>query len=284
MQFNNHFLMYANFRVELHPQSCDFPINEIKEATNCMQSRSAPSSNTEAVTKRLRHLIMTGEISPGDRLTEVGLARLLDVSRTPVRLALARLEQEDLVQGEPHRGFRVRRFTIEEMREIIEVRATLEGMSARLAAERGGFQQYEDEMMRCIAIVDELIARGDGGESARNVFIEVNVRFHATIASMAGNSVLSRRLEESPFRASPLFHAFTDEEAVEGFATSQFDHKRIVEAIRNGEGTRAEFAMREHALVPLGKAELIFRNLHRLSQKTFPGLGESDTESSDDES
>lgn len=249
-----------------------------------MQSKSATSSSIEAVTKRLRHLIMTGGISPGDRLTEVGLARLLDVSRTPVRLALARLEQEDLVHGEPHRGFRVRRFTIEEMREIIEVRATLEGMSARLAAERGRFHEYENEMMECIAIVDALIAKGDGGEASRSIFVKANIRFHAAIASMAGNAVLTRRLEQSPFRASPLFNAFNDEEAVEGFATSQFDHKRIVEAIRNGEGTRAEFAMREHALVPLGKADLIFQNLHRLSQQTFPTPVESHTESSDDES
>ena len=63
-----------------------------------MQSRSAPSSNTEAVTKRLRHLIMTGDISPGDRLTEVGLARLLDVSRTPVREALQLLTATELAE------------------------------------------------------------------------------------------------------------------------------------------------------------------------------------------
>ncbi|WP_370321660.1 GntR family transcriptional regulator [Oricola sp.] len=229
-----------------------------------MQSGSSRSS-MEDVTKRLRHLIMTGSLAPGERLTEIGLAERLQVSRTPIRLALTRLEQEDLVEGEPHRGFRVRRFTIEEMREMIAVRATLEGMAARLAAESGKFEDYQDELTQCIEIVDELIEKKDGSEASRQRFIETNLRFHVAISAMGGNSVLIRRLDRDPFRASPLFEVFNDQEAVEAFAISQFDHKRILETIRNQEGTRAEFAMREHALVPLAKAELIFRNLHSLS-------------------
>ena len=104
----------------------------------CMQSvETRTASNTEAVTARLRELILTGELPQGDRVTESGLAALLKVSRTPVRLALATLEQEELVEGVPNRGFRVRRFTLEDIREIIEVRANLEGMAARIAAENG---------------------------------------------------------------------------------------------------------------------------------------------------
>ena len=230
-----------------------------------MQSSDERSSNTEAVTKRLRQMIMTGVLPPGDRLTEVALAKKLDVSRTPVRLALTRLEQEDLVQGEPHRGFRVRRFTIEEMKQTLEVRATLEGMAARLAAERGRFEIYADEFDYCIETIGNLIARKDGGQSARQEFVEANGRFHSAISSMAGNAVLTRRLERNPFQAAPLLFVFTSQEAIEAIEASQFDHKRILDAISKGEGTRAEFAMREHALSPRAKADSVFSHIQGMS-------------------
>ena len=223
-----------------------------------MQNGSSKAgSNTEAVTARLRELIVNGTLPQGERVTEIGLASRLQVSRTPVRLALATLEQEDLVEGAPNRGFRVRRFTVDYMREIIEVRATLEGMAARLAAEKGPSDEQDATLTACVKAVDALIATKQHDRAAFRKFSDINMRFHAMIAEVAGNDALARLLERStaiPFRSAPLLYILPVEEALGTLVEAQRDHIRLVEAIRAGEGTRAEFLMREHALLPLAKA------------------------------
>lgn len=215
------------------------------------------SNNTEAVTARLRDMIVNGDLPQGERVTETGLAALLQVSRTPVRLALATLEQEDLVEGAPNRGFRVRRFTVDYMRETIEVRATLEGMAARLAAERGPSEEQDAVLTDCIDAVNALIVDKQCDQAAFRRFSDINIRFHATVAAMAGNDSLSRLLERSaaiPFRSAPLLYVLPAEDALGTMIEAQRDHVRLVEAIRGGQGARAEFLMREHALLPLAKA------------------------------
>jgi GntR family transcriptional regulator of vanillate catabolism len=236
---------------------------------DCMQlSPVQGSSNTEAVTTRLRELIINGTLPQGGRVTETGVATLLGVSRTPIRLALATLEQEDLVEGAPNRGFRVRHFTVEFMRETIEVRATLEGMAARLAAEKGASKEQETTLIECVETVDTLIAAKQHEEVTYRQFSNINVRFHATIAEIAGNSSLVRFLERSaaiPFRSAPLLYMIPFEEAHRTVTEAQRDHVRLFEAIRNGQGTRAEFLMREHGLLPLAKAAELFEHMNALA-------------------
>lgn len=223
------------------------------------------SSNTEAVTARLRELVINGVLPQGERVTETGLASLLGVSRTPVRLALATLEQEDLVEGAPNRGFRVRRFTVDFMRETIEVRATLEGMAARLAAERGPSKEQEAALIECVEAVDVLIAAKQYDEATFRRFSDINVRFHTTIAEIAGNGSLARLLERSaaiPFRSAPLLYVLPAEEAHAALVATQRDHMRLVEAIRQGQGARAESLMREHALLPIANAARLLEHMN----------------------
>lgn len=215
-------------------------------------------SNTETVTRQLRELILTGRLSQGEKVTETGLAALLGVSRTPVRLALAVLEQEDLVQGAPNRGFRVRRFTIDDMRESIEVRSTMEGMAARLAAENGISAEQNAALAACIEEVDVLIASRQHDEAAFRKFSDINIRFHTIIVEAAANSALMRVIERNPFRSAPLLHILPADDALGTLREAQRDHIRLVEAILAGQGTRAEFMMREHALLPLAKAGQLF--------------------------
>src|ERR1700742_4650370 len=85
---------------------------------------------------RLRDAIVTGRLQPNQRLVESELASSLGVSRTVVRMALARLEHEGLVEHERHRGARVRLVDESEAVEILEARAVLEGLAVRRAAER----------------------------------------------------------------------------------------------------------------------------------------------------
>lgn len=232
-------------------------------------SRTEVSGNTETVTTRLRELILDGTLPQGERVTEEGLASLLRVSRTPIRLALATLAQEELVQGERHRGFRVRKFTADDMREIIEVRSTLEGMTARLAAENGASADQQAALTDCLEAVDELIAAKQVDKAHFRRFSDINIRFHATIAEIADNAALTRLLERSttiPFRSAPLLYLLPPEEALGVVVAAQRDHVRLVDAIRNGQATRAEFLMREHALLPLTNAQLFeSRNMSLLS-------------------
>jgi DNA-binding transcriptional regulator YhcF (GntR family) len=90
----------------------------------------------EAVTDALRKAILSKRLKPGERLVEEQLAAELEVSRNPVREALRVLESEGLVEISPRRGASVTQLSEEEARELVEVRAALEGLCARLAARR----------------------------------------------------------------------------------------------------------------------------------------------------
>ena len=92
---------------------------------------------THTVLSRLREMIVTGQIAPGTRLRAEGLATQLEVSRTPVRSALAVLSAEGLVLYSMNRGYTVRAVTLGDIFDSIDVRASLEGLACRLSVDRG---------------------------------------------------------------------------------------------------------------------------------------------------
>src|SRR3954452_23509304 len=85
----------------------------------------------------LRDSILSGDLVPGDRLSETDMVELLGVSRTPARMAMMRLHEEGLLEEiASSGGFRVRGFSADEVRAALEIRGILESLAARLAAER----------------------------------------------------------------------------------------------------------------------------------------------------
>ena len=88
---------------------------------------ATPASNTlaQTVVSRLRAAILAGEYLPGSRLTELGLAEDMQTSRTPVIAALKALTEQGLVRYASNRGYWVREFSIEEVLEAYDIRATL---------------------------------------------------------------------------------------------------------------------------------------------------------------
>ena len=98
---------------------------------------TAGLSQTVKAQLRLRALIVGGELRPGARIAELALVERLGMSRTPIRMALARLQEEGLLDALPGGGFVVKDFSEGDIRDAIELRGTLEGLAARLAAERG---------------------------------------------------------------------------------------------------------------------------------------------------
>src|SRR6478609_4383411 len=106
---------------------------------------------------RLRELILAGELPAGARIAELTLVEKLGVSRTPIRAALMRLEQEGLLETLPGGGYAMRTFSERDVSDAIELRGTLEGLAARIAAERGVATVVLAEARACLDEIDALL-------------------------------------------------------------------------------------------------------------------------------
>jgi GntR family transcriptional regulator of vanillate catabolism len=107
---------------------------------------------------RLREMILAGELPGGARIAELTLVEKLGVSRTPIRAALMRLEQEGLLEALPNGGYAVRTFSERDVSDAIELRGTVEGLLARVAAERGAAPVVLGEASECLRQIDELLS------------------------------------------------------------------------------------------------------------------------------
>lgn len=211
------------------------------------------SSLIDSVAAELRRQVLAGELAPDERVVELDLAARLNVSRTPLRLAFTELEREGLFERLPKRGFRVRRVTLEEVTQAIDVRGTLEGLAARTAAESGISAPLLDELRACVSDGRALLnAAGNGKPLNPEDWIAVNIRFHRTLVASANNPVLAATLAhvaKTPLAAPGAVALGGMQPALElSFLTrAQSDHEDIVNAIEAREGSRAEALLREHA-------------------------------------
>jgi len=202
------------------------------------------SAERPGVLERLRHLILTGEYGPNDRLIEEQLAERLGVSRTPVRQALTMLEAEGLVVIAPNRGAMVASFGVEEVWDIYDLRAVLEGYAARRAADR--IEGAELARMRELTV--EMEGLSDRGfaqhEEEIRLLVTLNNEFHGIIVEASRNRRLKRlirRTVEVPLVFKAFFW-YTPHERV----ISNHYHRQILGALKVGDGERAEIVMREH--------------------------------------
>src|SRR3954451_13204788 len=162
-------------------------------------TRERSISQTLKAQVALRALVLEGELSPGERVSELQMVERLGVSRTPVRSALVRLQEEGLLEAIPSGGFSVKAFTEREVLEAIEIRGTLEGLAVRLAAERGVAPSDLQNASACLDAIDEVVRR-DKVEINISTYAELNAQFHALLVAFAGSQALARQLE----RASAL--------------------------------------------------------------------------------
>jgi GntR family transcriptional regulator of vanillate catabolism len=226
------------------------------QSMNPEDSGKIPRSEGESQTLRalveMRELLVRGEFKPGDRIREIPLAARLGVSRTPLRLVLDRLEHEGLLKARPKGGFVARQFSLEEILDVIDLRGTLEGMAARLAAERLESKSEMAGMFECLAEIDGVLSGRPVTVDTVVAYIPRNGRFHGLMLELARSSMLRRSLEQvlalpfaSPnaFVASPLDSG----EWSETLFISQWQHRTIADAIANKESGRAEAVAREHS-------------------------------------
>lgn len=218
---------------------------------------SAPVATESAqlrVQLRLREMILAGELAGGQRIVEVAIVERLGVSRTPIRAALMRLEQEGLLESLSGGGYAVRTFSERDVSEAIELRGTLEGLCARLAAERGAAPVVLGEARACLDAIDAVLAAPALDDEAFSRYVELNQTFHALLGEMAGSDVIAKELDRVarlPF-ASPsgfVVAQANSPHARDRLVVAQDQHRQVVDAIERREGSRAEALMREHSRI-----------------------------------
>ena len=230
--------------------------------------RTALNSDTRTgrLALTLREQILKGQFSSSERLTELGLASRLNASRTPVRLALERLANEGLLDAIPSGGFRLRTFSLADIRDAIEIRGVLEGTAARFAAERLG---EPEELVQLKALRSEAVMEMPITLQGFALYLEANKKFHRELWRLAKSSSLFRELEHAckiPFAApEALVFGIADLEQSKAFVAAE-QHRAIVEAIENREGARAEALAREHSRISRRNLELAFETKHALSR------------------
>jgi len=197
-------------------------------------------------------MILAGELTAGSRITELAIAERLSVSRTPIRAALIRLEQEGLLQQMPSGGFAIRKFSETDVADAIELRGTVEGLAARLAAERGASAQKLDGANQCLSEIDALLCQSVLNEEAFSNYIRLNEKFHSLLGQMSASSVIERQLERVgslPFASPSGFVGVqaNSPKARDMLIVAQDQHRQVIEAITQREGARAESLMREHS-------------------------------------
>ena len=186
----------------------------------------------------LREQLLSGEIQPHQHLIETKIAQDIGTSRTPVREALHSLELEGLVESIPRVGYVVRPISEEEVEEICEIRAAIEGVAARWAMEKD-HKKLVMELGKNISVSEHKVSKGDLG-----TFVDMDARFHETISKFSG----SQRLLElaQTLRRHMLRYRIQSFYSMDNVLTAIDGHKGILRAMEKGNVEEVNKAIRNH--------------------------------------
>lgn len=188
------------------------------------------------VADSIRERILAGEFAQGERLAEEKLSAELGVSRMPVREALRALAAEGIVTIEPRRGASVTSYTEAQIQELVEVRATLEALNAKLAAKRHDPRQIA-ELERILAAGSKITEKSDLALIQEN-----NARFHEAVAAIAANSVLIHIVRSLRDRTALIFAPLSRTRIRQNWK----EHAQIVRAVIAGDGELAGLLAARH--------------------------------------
>lgn len=190
----------------------------------------------KTVAEQLRRLILTGQHKPGERLVEDKLSAELGVSRVPIREALRTLAAEGLVDLPPRRGASVAQLSPAIAHDLVEVRATLEGLNARLAA-----RHHEPAI---VAELQQVLTEGNAAAQSGNVddLVRLNGAFHDKLAQAGRNSILWDIMRTLRERTSLVFAANTARRSNDDWD----EHSRILAAVIDGDEELAALLATRH--------------------------------------
>ncbi len=195
-------------------------------------------SRTGIVAARIRDMIVEDRLKPGERIRERQLAEELDVSRTPLREALKILENEKLVEIWPNRGAVVANPKPEEVRDLLRVLGTLEGLGGRLAAEMATDQDIAEaralhyEMLAAFARQDRL------------AYFKLNQRIHKGVIAMSGNAALIEMHDQINARVYRARFRSNKRNTLWQEAVNQ--HVDIIDALEARDAEKLEQLLRSH--------------------------------------
>ncbi len=191
----------------------------------------------ELVYQRLKQAIIEGQLRPGEHLVETKIAARLGVSRVPVREAIRSLERENLVSPSP-KGMVVSSFTRIDIEEVYAVRAVLEALGCRLAAQR--ITPSDKAELR------QILKRSRQAISAKDIsaLTACDIEFHDILITASGNATLKKTLNQlrdsvRRFRAASIALPGRPEEVLQ-------DHVAIAQAVMAGDAERAETLVYDH--------------------------------------
>ena len=187
--------------------------------------------------------ILSGELSPGMRIPTEAVGERLGISRTPVRDALRRLEGDGAITIYANRGAVVAEYTKDEVIQLIEMRAVLEGLGARYAL-ANLTQREMDE-------IQHLKTRMDRSAEDLGQWIVHHDAFHNYITSLSGRPLLTRQTKKIRLMLRPYFrkhHAHHQELEIPGH-----EHQKIIDVLAQGRASDVEQEVREHGMANVGK-------------------------------
>lgn len=211
-----------------------------------MAERRTPVLRAESVYRALRRAIIEQALKPGMKLPEDSIGEQLGVSRTLVREAFGRLAIEGLVELKPNRGASVAYPTLEEARDVFEVRRGLERLVAENLAGRLTAAQAAE--LEAHVEQEEKTHEQDGPESIR-----LSGEFHIKLATMTGNALLLRYVQEASSRCSLILAIYGRPHSSECAVS---EHRQLIEALRLGDAARAADLMDHHLRAVVTRALL----------------------------
>lgn len=192
-----------------------------------------------AATEVIRQAILDGRLPPGRRLKEEELAQELGISRTPVREALLMLQAEGLVDAAPNRGATVRSHSVEDLTDLYQLRALLEGYAARRAA-----TALSDEAIAELRASCDRFQAMVGGEAEMSGLVKENLSFHQAILEGSGSPrlpTLVRQVIDLPLVYRSYIWYSREQQQI-----SAHYHSQITRALEGRDAERAELVMKEH--------------------------------------
>lgn len=214
----------------------------------------------DIVFQTLRKAILTGELEPGERLMETQLGEKLGVSRTPIREAIRKLELEGLVVMVPRKGAQVAQFTEKDIQDVLEVRAALEALAARLACKR-----MDDRSFLRLQLI---IAEYDYASKDKDieVMIEKDVEFHETIFKATQNEKLNQffsnmREQVDRYRIAYLKNAEQNNNV-------QGEHLALLEALKARDEDKASALATKHIQIQCDSIMKIIKNKEQANRST----------------
>ncbi len=187
---------------------------------------------------KIKEMILDNELAPGEALVERTLSSRLNISRTPIREALRKLSNDGLVEIQEGKGIYVAEVRFEDIVEIYELRESLEGLAARLCAQR----RTEAAMGQLEELMEEYKEAYEKSEYGR--FMHIDMMLHRRIAEASRNKRLVNMISSIYDQVTRMAVSVQQDRVIRDLALEE--HEKLIAEIRDGKANEAEAIMKQH--------------------------------------